>query len=330
LPTLIATDEAGYGPKLGPLVVVATVWEVPRADQVETAFTLLQTPIPDSRCNAVFVDDSKRVFKRNELPGSGKISMLDIVCSAAAQWCELPDPSTSFTHWLEAIAKTDFETLDSPWFMPWKNHRSPSEADKNNYALNRNLIEHWSSTGLSLRAVKARFITAAAFNRQIDQGKNKADVLTEATCLMIGEAISSVDDHEILIFSDRHGGRAYYGAPIQHVCADMIMNVVSEGPAISRYRLTTSDASVPGRSIDWSFSVGGDSFAPVAMSSMVAKWLRERAMFCFNQYFMEKMPLGQMLKPTAGYPTDANRFLIDIENAGLRQTIDDQMLIRKR
>ncbi len=26
---LIATDEAGYGPKLGPLVIVATAWHVP-------------------------------------------------------------------------------------------------------------------------------------------------------------------------------------------------------------------------------------------------------------------------------------------------------------
>ena len=45
---LIATDEAGYGPKLGPLVIVATAWSIP-GDDLETEalterFAPLRTP----------------------------------------------------------------------------------------------------------------------------------------------------------------------------------------------------------------------------------------------------------------------------------------------
>ncbi len=29
MPYLLGTDEAGYGPNLGPLVISASVWEVP-------------------------------------------------------------------------------------------------------------------------------------------------------------------------------------------------------------------------------------------------------------------------------------------------------------
>lgn len=41
MPCLIATDEAGYGPNLGPLVISASVWEVPDGVRSEDLYRCL-------------------------------------------------------------------------------------------------------------------------------------------------------------------------------------------------------------------------------------------------------------------------------------------------
>lgn len=47
---------------------------------------------------------------------------------------------------------------------------------------------------------------------------------------------------------------------------------------------------------------------PVALASMIAKYVRELAMHRFNRYWSKRMP---ELKPTAGYTLDARRWLAD-------------------
>ncbi len=42
---LIGTDEAGYGPNLGPLVISATVWEVPDGVGSEDLYRRLDAAI---------------------------------------------------------------------------------------------------------------------------------------------------------------------------------------------------------------------------------------------------------------------------------------------
>lgn len=329
---LIATDEAGYGPKLGPLVIVATAWRFPAEVNADVAFHNLSIPIADSRCAAVYVDDSKRVFHRNQTFEPGQASMLEIVCRAASQWASISDPILSFTAWLKAVAKSDFNVATkAPWFADWPALPEAKQAPAD-IAANANVIAHWASTGVELCGIHARFITAEAFNEQLARGKNKADILTEATCWMASEMIDAVDEHEleVTISSDRHGGRAYYGSAIQHLCGAATIRVVSEDKAVSRYRLTSETRHKKTRGVDWSFCVGGDSFPPVAMSSMIAKWLRERAMTSFNKYFADRMPVGVYIKPTAGYPGDANRFIDELQKAGLRERLPDSMLIRQR
>ena len=51
---------------------------------------------------------------------------------------------------------------------------------------------------------------------------------------------------------------------------------------------------------------------PVAVASMLAKYLREVCMRQFNRYWAGHVP---GLKPTAGYPVDAKRFYADIRPA---------------
>ncbi|MGV3485495.1 MAG: hypothetical protein ACO1RT_13850 [Planctomycetaceae bacterium] len=333
MPFLIATDEAGYGPKLGPLVIVATAWRLPDAIDLEAAFEPLRIPFCDEHCESVYIDDSKRVYKRNQVLPPGKMAILDVVCRAASSWASLHDPLTRFPDWLKGVAAADYPRIvGEPWFMPWDATVDSTSAPGGSPCCDANLIEHWSSTGIELCSVRARFITVPAFNAMLEDGMNKADILTESTCRMAFELIEQLgkSDRDVCVFSDRHGGRAFYGAALQHAGDGALWQVLREENRVSQYQLSDRNHCGDARTIQWSFSVDGDSFAPVSMSSMIAKWLRERAMDRFNQHFFERMPAGCELKPTAGYYNDADRYLQDIERAGLRRSIRDVDLIRNR
>ena len=82
---LIATDEAGYGPKLGPLVIVSTAWQIPGdhlgEDELKALFAPLREPCVCGE-STVVVDDSKVVYT----PAAG-LNALHAVVSASYHWC---------------------------------------------------------------------------------------------------------------------------------------------------------------------------------------------------------------------------------------------------
>ena len=78
------------------------------------------------------------------------------------------------------------------------------------------------------------------------------------------------------------------------------------------------------------FTVKGDTFTPVAMSSIIAKYLRERLMQSLNRYFESLHAEQTSLKSTAGYPVDADRYLIDIGSIIHKHKIDNRDLVRQR
>ena len=71
----------------------------------------------------------------------------------------------------------------------------------------------------------------------------------------------------------------------------------------------------------------GERMLPTALASMTAKYLRELAMRPFNAFWRRHIP---GLKPTAGYPADARRFLDDIRLMQRRLGIEDRDLWRER
>ncbi|MGH7177038.1 MAG: hypothetical protein ACREJC_06650, partial [Tepidisphaeraceae bacterium] len=66
---------------------------------------------------------------------------------------------------------------------------------------------------------------------------------------------------------------------------------------------------------------------PVAIASMLSKYLREALMRRFNAFWKTHVP---GLSPTAGYYVDGLRFLRDIQTKRRELGICDDLLVRSR
>jgi len=333
---LIATDEAGYGPRLGPLVIVATAWRLAAGQDLEMAHQ-----------RKIRIDDSKRIFKQNKASaGRPAASAIDLVTDAVATWIASTAAGDDFPAWLKAIAPQDVVGLaGQPWFACLNETASapasappqtttPIPSPTTTPENRRILVEHWSAGGLRLVGIGARIIDAASFNSLLETVGNKADLLSHTTCALAIDLMRrhhTASDGEVVIRSDRFGGRAYYGGLVQHHCPEFTLRVTAETGRQSDYRLVGPGG---GPTITWSFTVGGDSYPPVAMSSIIAKSTRERLMGYFNDHFRELAAhhptVPRPLRPTAGYAVDAARFLTDI--APIRAAVDlpDRILVRSR
>ncbi len=78
----VGTDEAGYGPNLGPLVITATVWRVESIQDTDLYAKLrdvLRPASPKTPADALVVADSKVIYKSGkglELLEKGVLSFL--------------------------------------------------------------------------------------------------------------------------------------------------------------------------------------------------------------------------------------------------------------
>ncbi|NND98587.1 MAG: hypothetical protein HKN47_14800 [Pirellulaceae bacterium] len=340
---LIATDEAGYGPKLGPLVIGATTWHLPTGCSTELDdLQRLFSPLAESHQVAgvkVVINDSKAVFKPKSLSskssssksGTDSLQSLHCTVSAANFWhcCQ----HRRFVDWIAAIAPHDRAAIDQ---TPWLSDLDQGEFDVGDEL--ETVVAAWRREGIELSDARARILPAAKFNHACDGGLNKADLLSETTLGMVREILTAPSNdsdqssasprdakRNAIVFCDRHGGRRYYAGVLQHVFDGASVQVVSESKHLSVYRVSSEsiDATIH-------FTVKGDSFAPVALSSIYAKYIRERMMQSLNRYFAKFHSDPTALRPTAGYPTDADRFLNDIGSIIDQKQIDHRNLVRQR
>lgn len=325
---LIATDEAGYGPKLGPLVIAATRWRIPDGvpsrdtEQLAELFAPLRQTRAINGVNVV-VDDSKAVFKpRSHGADGGNLGALELAVQAGYRWSGHAD----FSRLVRTIVADDFHSIaKTPWLANVETPSAPTATP--DAASIDELTGAWSQTGLGLTAIKARAITASDFNGYVTRGMNKSDILSSVTLELVRDLIVGALDgvDAITVFCDRHGGRRYYAAALQAVFDHSLIRVISESKTESAY-------VVPFRNREFTirFTVKGDRFTPVAFSSLVAKYLRERLMETLNSYFADHHQGSSPLRSTAGYPVDADRFLDDVAATIRRLDIQSSDLIRCR
>lgn len=320
---LIAVDEAGYGPKLGPLVIAATAWQMPDRlnGSLSDCFEPLRTVSKYGALNLV-IDDSKKIFQSK---GRRSLQSLAAIAKLCSIWCGCDFDTVG--QWLRVIAADDYQTIiQTDWFRSLEQQSLDERSSPDMRSTASDVIATWRSSGAVLREVNTRILTASVFNRVIRKGQNKSDLLSDVSLQLIASVAAQYpNEKKIEVFCDRHGGRRYYGAALQHQFATSLLRVISETKQKSEYDLASDSQSIRIR-----FTVKGDSFTPVALSSLHAKYLRELCMGALNHYFQEHAMPGATIKPTAGYPVDAERFLSDVADIIKQEKIDRQALVRCR
>ena len=317
---LIGTDEAGYGPNLGPLVVTASVWRVPSVhhrDLFDQLHRVVRRPV-ENRPAAVVIGDSKQLYKPGK--GLGPLEQ-NVLASLLAVGLRI----TTWNQIWPRLAPDDvMDMRQQPWF------RSVCSA------LPRDAVTHEiDAAGDQLRVVceetsclpisiVSRVVCAPQFNRLCDQTGNKASALSHVSLHLIRSVLETVpNDQPAYILCDKHGGRNKYGPLLNDVFPESLALVREESRAQSVYHMGSGASH---RELVFRAKADAD-FLPSALASMVSKYLRELAMLAFNQFWMSHVPA---LNPTAGYPVDAKRFKQDIADKQMELDVDDWSLWRNR
>jgi len=299
---VIGTDEAGYGPNLGPLVIAATAWRITADGATAEAHvaSAVATAAPG------LWGDSKKIYRGGAGLGALEHGALIAVTLAATDHAP-PTNWPTLAAVIDAVGNTEPPdvAVRAQLALPRCSHE-PSCRD---HAMT--IAASLEDAGAWLLAVRCRVIQPAEFNAMLASGLNKSDILSQATLeLAAALAMLAEPDEHCLIWCDRHGGRRRYAPLVGRAFGLPLVRPLEETATSSRYSLP------PSGSIE--FTVGGEARVPVAVASMTAKYVRELSMLAFNEYWGERVP---GLAATAGYPVDAARWWRDaaaaIETAGI-------------
>jgi ribonuclease HII len=340
---LIGTDEAGYGPSLGPLVISATVWEAPDGVSGEDLFGRLshviasrpdvggtrRVPVADGDGRAVALPVGTRsvpdtlVFADSKTLYSPERGLRHLERGLWAALGALGFRPESWRDVWRAIAPEALDEMQSvPWYADYDGP-APLDCDGEDLSLLAEpLRAGLAAAGVRLVAVRSRAIFAHQFNDLVDRHGSKGAALSHQTLDLAARMIESLPPGPVSVICDKHGGRNRYGGLLAEHFPEQFIEIRGEGRQRSSYRFGPAE-----RRVEFCFRVGAESSLPAALASMASKYLRELAMRAFNDFWRRHV---HDLQPTAGYPQDAKRFRADIGEAMQSLHISDRMLWRVR
>ena len=328
---LIGIDEAGYGPKIGPLChgYCALRCPDPTGSEPPDVWKILKPSVMRHPAyeGAITVDDSKKIYSPatglnllrqgvaaflecigSSEPGVAVIgsetemlrAMYERILPAADRvlleedaWGCLPADVAISTADLEAQAATEGA------------EKQKTRAKKVRKSRRRipPLREALANTGINVVALGARALSARHYNTAMVTGNNKADVNWSVIAAQFTQMMQlAAPGENVYAVIDRQGGRKFYAGKIGALFPGAMPWVEVETQRKSVYKIEQDN-----RTVRVAFLVEADGETlPVALASMAAKLARELCMLRLNAYFKKHLP---ELRPTAGYYGDANRFL---------------------
>jgi len=316
---LAGIDEAGFGPLLGPLVVSASVFTVEPALLEADLWQSLKRSVGKTRqrlAGRLLITDSKKAYDR--ATGIGHLERT--VLAALRVMGKTPANLSELLAFLcpDCLARLP----EYAWYQEVNEH--PLAGDRADLRIAAQVFaDDLDAHQARLVRVRSCCLDVGHYNTMVSHVKNKAQVLFIAATRLIQSILDDYSDDTIHILVDRQGGRVHYRNGLMRSFANMDLRIVHEGEQGSVYELRCGP-----RLVRLTFRVRADGhYLPVALASMVSKYVRELLMQCINRYFLA---LDAGLKPTAGYWQDGLRFVDELRTRLPHIEIDRHRLIRCR
>lgn len=313
---IIGTDEAGYGPNLGPLIVTATAWECDADTEPVQLWEKLREVLsnePVRNGKRLYVSDSKAVYSSGD-------SLEDLEVPVLAFLRLLSFTPESLDGLGLHLAGQSFlpHYLAEPW-NPQPGLTLPVDSSTDHIVeWTEQIRRAMEEQGIQLRGIRSGIIFPAEFNRRVAQTDSKGSVLSSQTLSLVRSFRDSFGDHPCFVVCDKHGGRNRYDELIADHFEDQFVFRLEESRDRSRYRMGD---------MEFCFRTRAEELMPVALASMVAKYLRETFMMQFNKWWEQQIP---GLRHTQGYPVDAKRFREDIATKVTELNLDEATYWRSR
>lgn len=309
-------DEAGYGPMLGPLCVAASIFEISSWDNGQPApdlWKLLSKAVcrsPRDVRKRVAIADSKKLKLPNNQQRDPLLHLERGVLSFAEAFLH-----STIEH-DDALFTSLGVTLEQQLWYASPPTPLPRAIDRNALRIDANILTGAADkAGVRLVGLWCLALCESSFNSLIREHGSKGATTTHALRTLVARIMQQWPDSEVRVVADRHGGRTHYADALTNICPHC-PRPLEETERASRYELGD-------RARILLIPEAEDAHLPVALASMTAKLVRELAMARFNRYWCSRLP---ELKPTAGYTTDARRWLRDAQS--VLDTPTRAMLVR--
>jgi hypothetical protein len=367
---VIGMDEAGYGPNFGPLVLTATVWEVPGRWPQRTDFWQVFADVAERKAPVEAADDEDesessrpkklRAARRRKSsagadangngaatgngsahPGNDRLHIADskevyspavglgsLERSVLATFGIASQAPAALNQLLDGLMPDDgVNDDDCPrdgrgrdlWFADDVDLPLPVSEEGQLAGI---ASEKWrticDATGVRLRAIRSDVVSPRRWNRENRRTENKATSLSRLHLQLLRRVWDPDEPGPTVVIADKHGGRNYYGDLLVDCLDGRMVCCRGESRAASIYRVGPTEIR---------FEAKAERHFPVAVASMVSKYVRELSMELFNRFWRVHLP---ELKPTHGYPSDSHRFRRDVAEVQTRLAIADDVLWRER